>query len=267
MREELSGRYEVEDQIARGGAARVFRARDQGGSPVALKILHPELAVTVTAQRFLREVAFLAKLDHPNVARLLDYGETDHFVYFVMAFAEGPTLREHLNDVRRASIDQTQGIARDLLEALSYAHAQGIIHRDVKPENVVLASEGALLLDFGIARAIARAGTDRLTRSGFAVGTSTYMSPEQASGDEDLDNRSDLYSLGCVLFECLAGRPPFTAAREEAVLAMHVKEDAPDVRSLREDVPEWLAVVIGRALMRSRDERWPAAREMLDAIR
>jgi len=266
VREELSGRYEVEDQIARGGAARVFRARDREGRLVALKILHPELIVTVTAQRFLREIALLAKLDHPKVARLHDYGETDHFVYFVMAFAEGPTLREHLNEVRQAAIERTRSIARDLLDALAYAHEHGIVHRDVKPENVVLASEGALLLDFGIARAIARAGTDRLTRSGFAIGTSTYMSPEQASGEEDLDNRSDLYSLGCVLFECVAGRPPFTAAREEAILAMHVKEDAPDVRSLREDVPEWLAAVIGRALRRPRAERWASAREMLEAI-
>lgn len=266
LREAMEGRYEVLEEIGRGGAARVFRARDPEGTVVALKILHPELAVSVTADRFLREVDLLRKLDHPRLVRVLDSGEAGFFVYYVMPFVHGPTLRQHLDRVRRASVSDTARIARDLLEALEYAHDRNIIHRDVKPDNVMLADSGPVLVDFGIAKAIAEAGSARLTRSGFTVGTSAYMSPEQVLGALDIDRRSDIYSLGCVLFESLAGRPPFVHRQEEIVLQMQRMEPAEDVRSLRPDVPEPLAAAIARALEKDRDRRWRSAKEMLAAI-
>lgn len=244
----------------------MFLAYDAEGTPVALKVLHPELVVSVTSERFLREVAFLAQVSHPRIPRLLDWGESDWLVWYVMPYVDGPNLREHLSRIRRVSIGDTRRIAHDLLEALSFAHEKGIVHRDVKPENIVLSGQGAVLLDFGIARAIAQAGTDRLTRSGFAVGTSAYMSPEQVEGRLDIDHRSDLYSLGCVLFECLAGRPPFTAPREEMILRMHVDSERPGLGSLREDVPEELRQVIERALQRARQERWQSAADMRRAL-
>ncbi len=262
----LKDRYEVDRELARGGAARVFLARDKSGSPVALKILHPELAVSVTAERFVREISFLSKIDHPNIASLTDYGESDWLVYYVMDYIAGPTLREHLTRVKQASISDTCHIAAQLLDALKYAHDMGIVHRDVKPENVVLASTGPVLMDFGIARVIASSGHDRLTRSGFAVGTSSYMSPEQVSGVEDIDHRSDLYSLGCVLFECLAGRPPFTSLREELVLSMHHAAPAPDITEFRKDVSEALAEIVRRALKKDREDRWQSAAEMREAV-
>lgn len=266
VREALKDRYNVEREVARGGAARVFQARRGDGVKVALKVLHPELAVSVTADRFLREISFLSQIDHPNIAKLLDYGETDWLVYYVMAYVEGPTLREHLTRVKQASVGDTLRIARDLLAALSYAHRLGIVHRDVKPENVVLSRAGPVLMDFGIARAIQQSGQDRLTRSGFAVGTSTYMSPEQVAGEDNIDHRSDFYSLGCVLFECLTGRPPFVAAREEMVLSMHHQEEPPNLRALRSDAPAALVDVVAKALQKMPGDRWAAAEEMREAL-
>jgi len=262
----LTGRYDVEREIARGGAARVFLATDPEGKKVALKVLHPQLAVSVTADRFLREIAFLSTFEHPRIGRLIDYGESEWLVYYVMEYVEGPNLRDHLARARTALIPDTLRIALDLLDAIEYAHAKGIVHRDVKPENIVLASDGAILVDFGIARAIAQSGTDRLTRSGFAVGTSAYMSPEQVQGRVDIDERTDLYSLGCVLFECLAGRPPFTAEREELVLRMHLDHQAPNVREYRQDVPPVMEQVLVKALASDREERWPTATAMRDAL-
>jgi eukaryotic-like serine/threonine-protein kinase len=266
VRDALAGRYAIEREIARGGAAYVYAARDPEGRPVAVKILRPELAVTVTADRFLREVDFLRRLEHPSVAQVLDSGEAEFFLYYVMPMIDGPSLRQHLDRARRVSIDDTHRIGRDLLDALAYFHGRGIVHRDVKPDNIVLQPDGPVLVDFGIAKAIADAGTNRLTRSGFTVGTSHYMSPEQVLGAVDLDHRCDLYSLGCVLFECLAGRPPFWHHRDELVLHMQQVEPAPDVREFREDTPRGLAGVIARALEKERDRRWGTAGEMREAL-
>ncbi len=266
VRQALGDRYVVDREIGRGGAARVFQAHDKAGEVVALKVLHPQLAASVAAERFLLEIRLVSRLDHPRIARLLDFGEEDWIVYYVMEFVSGPTLKHHLARVRRASIGDIYRIAHDVLDALGYAHAHGIVHRDVKPENIVLSPAGACLLDFGIAKAIAASGTDRLTRSGFAVGTSSYMSPEQVAGAEDIDGRSDLYSLGCVLFETLAGRPPFEDPFEELVLKMHQQHPAPDVREFRSDCPAPLAELLDRALVKSPDRRWQKAEEMQAAL-
>ena len=245
----------------------MFLAQEQAsGRRVALKVLHPQLAVSVTADRFLREVGFLTSIDHPRIGKLIDSGENEWLVYYVMPYVEGPTLREHLARVQQASISDTLKIAHDLLDALDYAHAKGIVHRDVKPENIVLSQEGAVLVDFGIAKAVAESGTDRLTRSGFAVGTSAYMSPEQIAGAEDIDYRADFYSLGCVLFECLAGQPPFHAAREEAILRLHLAGKHPKIRKLRKDTPKELAAVLDKALQNEREDRWQSAAEMKAAL-
>ena len=266
VRQALGDRYAIEREIGRGGAARVFLAQDKEGRKVALKILHPELAISVTAQRFLREISMLAKLQHPHIAQMLDYGELDVLVFYAMRYIEGPNLRVYLEREHRCAVADAIRHASEMLDALSAAHALGIVHRDVKPENIVLSPEGAVLLDFGIARAVAVSGNERLTRSGFTVGTSAYMSPEQVGGGMDLDQRSDIYSLGCVLFECLAGKPPFHDPLDAAVLKMHTDRPAPDVRRLRDDTPRPLADAIGKALEKDPRDRWQTAGEMLEAL-
>lgn len=269
VRRAFEGRYDVEREIGKGGNARIYLARDASGGTVALKILHPELLVSVAADRFLREIKLAKQLEHPHIARLLDSGEREWLVYYVMTYIEGPTLREHLARVTRMGIAETLRLATDLLDALDHAHAHGIVHRDVKPDNVVLAGGGAVLLDFGIARAVAASGSDRLTRSGIAVGTSTYMSPEQITALKEIDLRSDLYSLGVVLYECLSGQPPFVHKNEAVVLQMHLTHPVPDVRALRPDTPAELATSLMRAMTKTPEERWQSAaamREVLSAV-
>jgi serine/threonine-protein kinase len=265
-RQALSDRYQIDREIGRGGAARVFHAVTKDGRPVALKILHPELVVSVTAERFLREIKLLSEMQHPRIARMLDYGEKDYLIYYVMDFVEGPSLRDYLRRERRVSVPDTEHIGRDLLGALSYAHGRGVVHRDVKPENIVLSRQGAILMDFGIARAVATSGNERLTRSGFTVGTSAYMSPEQVTGEQDIDHRGDIYSLGCVLFECLAGRPPFTHPLEELVLQMQREATPPDLASFRHGVPPALAASIARAVAKDRQNRWQSANAWAEAL-
>jgi serine/threonine-protein kinase len=266
VRQAFTGRYEVEREVGRGGNARIFLATDPTGRRVALKILHPELLVSVAADRFLREIRLASRLDHPHIARILDSGEHDWLVYYVMSYVEGSTLRERLDAVSQLSIPETMRFASDVLDALDHAHGHGIVHRDVKPANVVLSSQGAVLLDFGIARAVVASGNDQLTRSGIAVGTSSYMSPEQITAVKEIDHRSDIYSLGCVLYECLAGRPPFTSPNEATVLQQHLTEPVPDLRILRADAPAYLASTIAKALAKSPSDRWPSAVAMREAV-
>jgi serine/threonine-protein kinase len=266
VRQAFEGRYEVEREIGKGGNARIFLAREPGGQAVALKILHPELLVSVAADRFLREIKLASQLNHPHIAHLLDSGERDWLVYYVMSYVQGATLREMLSQRVRLTVPDTLRVADDLLDALEHAHGHGILHRDVKPENVVIGSQGAVLLDFGIARAVWASGSDRLTRSGIAVGTSTYMSPEQITALQEIDLRSDLYSLACVLFECLAGQPPFTHRNEAVVLQMHLTQPAPDLRSIRPEAPAELAQSLARALAKTPEERWQNATAMRDAL-
>jgi eukaryotic-like serine/threonine-protein kinase len=259
----FADQYQVDREIGRGGDSRTFLAVDGEGQKLALKILHPEVLESVAADRFLREIRMTSQLNHPHIARLLDSGERDWLVYLVTAFIDGPSLREVLGRSPQLSIADTLRIGCELLDALDHAHQLGIVHRDVKPENVLISIDrGAVLLDFGIARAIITSGTDAITRTGITVGSSAYMSPEQINAEKDIDGRSDLYSLGCVLFECLAGRPPFVWRKEVVVLQLHLTEPAPDVRTFRPDVPADLAKAINKALAKLRGERWQSADEM-----
>lgn len=264
--EALRGRYTLDREIGHGGTARVFLARDPAGTAVALKVLHPELLVDVAADRFLREVKIAGELDHPQIARLLDSGEAGWVVYYTMEYIEGPTLRGYLDVHGRLSVAETIRIARDLLGALEHAHSRGIAHRDVKPDNVIVSSRGAVLLDLGIARAIGTAGNDRVTSAGMAVGTGGYMSPEQIRGITELDPRSDLYSLACVLTECLTGAPPYTAPNPMGVPLLHLREPVPDLGARRPDAPPALTGAIMRGLAKLPEERWPSAAAMAEAL-
>ncbi|HXF95460.1 MAG TPA: serine/threonine-protein kinase [Gemmatimonadales bacterium] len=266
VRQALGDRYTVITAIGRGGNASIFGAYDGSGRKVAIKVLHPELTVSVAADRFLREIRYAAQLHHPRIAPLLDSGETDYLLWYVMPYVEGESLRQTLRRDRLLAVEPAVRLGVEVLEALAHAHQHGVAHRDIKPDNIVLSPRGAVLVDLGIARAIARSGEDRLTRSGFVVGTEEYMSPEQAAGALEVDGRTDLYSLGVVLFEAIAGRPPFSSPSAAAVLDMHQHHPPPDLRALRRDVPREVAAVIHRALAKAREDRWQTAEEMRGAL-
>ncbi|MGE5144136.1 MAG: serine/threonine-protein kinase [Acidobacteriota bacterium] len=267
VRKALGDRYEVITAVGRGGNASIFGAFDKSGNRVAIKVLHPELAVSVAADRFLREIRYAGKLHHPHIAPLLDSGESDYLLWLVMPYVPGESLRSALHRERRLAPDYTARLACEILEALGYAHSQGLVHRDIKPDNIVLSPEGgAVLVDFGIARAIAQSEGDRVTRSGFVVGTEEYMSPEQATGADDIDGRTDLYSLGIVLFEAVTGRPPFSGPTPSVVIDMQQHHEAPDLRRVRPELPPEFAAAITRALHKRPADRWPGAEEMRQAL-
>jgi len=262
----VGDRYTIVATVGRGGNAMVYGAYDKGGQKVAIKVLHPELAVSVAADRFLREIRIAGQLDHPHIAPVLDSGENEYLLWYVMPYFQGDSLRDALRREHMLPVDRTATFGAEVLEALTHAHAHGIAHRDIKPDNILLAPEGTILVDLGIARAIADSGEDRVTRSGFVVGTEEYMSPEQAEGAPEIDGRTDLYSLGVVLFEALAGRPPFSSTSAAAVLDMQQHHPPPDLRTLRRDVPTGLSAAILHALAKRREERWQTAAEMRDAL-
>jgi serine/threonine protein kinase/tetratricopeptide (TPR) repeat protein len=247
--------------------ATVFLAHDEKHDrQVALKVLHPELASTLGPERFLREIRTAARLSHPHIVPVHDSGKAEDLLYYVMPFVDGESLRQRMVREGRLALDDALAIARQVASALDYAHRQHVVHRDVKPENVMLHEGGALVTDFGIAKAVEAAGSEQITQTGTAIGTPTYMSPEQAAGSSTPDGRSDIYSLGCVLFEMLTGRAPFTGTTSQAVITQRFLQDAPSVRSLRPEIPEDVDRAIARALEREPDARFDTAAQFAQAL-
>ena len=263
----LADRYRLERELGRGGMATVFLAHDlRHDRPVALKVLHPDLAATLGPERFQREIKLAARLQHPNILTVHDSGETDGQLWFTMPFVEGESLRDRLRRDTQLSVDDALRIATDAARALDYAHHHGVVHRDIKPENLLLTDDGSTLVaDFGIAMALSQAD-DHLTQTGMSVGTPAYMSPEQAAGDRSLDARSDIYSLGCVLYEMLAGEPPFTGPTAQAVIAKRFSGEVPHVRHVRPSVPEFLDQAIRKALAPVVADRFSSAAEFSRAL-
>lgn len=265
LRAALADRYAVESEIGRGGMATVFLAEDlKHGRKVAIKVLYPELAASVGGERFLREIEIAAGLDHPHILKLLDSGTADGLFYYVMPYVDGESLRERLEREQQLPIEEAVRLASEVADGLGHAHRQGVIHRDIKPANIMLSEGHALIADFGIAKAVGTDGT-ALTRTGLAVGTPQYMSPEQASGVE-VDARSDVYALGCVIYEMLAGEPPLTGANPQAIAARRLIETATSLSVLRDTVPGGLDTVVSKALARSRVDRYETGGELVEAL-
>jgi serine/threonine protein kinase len=260
--------YELEGEIGRGGMSVVYRARDRRlGRSVAIKVLPPELAHDPAIRtRFTREAQTSAQLAHAHIVPIYDVGEREGLAYFVMAIVTGGNLATHLTREPRQPVDEVRRIIAEVADALAYAHLRGVIHRDIKPDNILLdeASGRAIVTDFGIARAIE--ASTRLTVTGIAVGTPAYMSPEQAVGDREIDGRSDIYSLGVLGYQMLTGRLPFSAGNSMALLLKHVSEPPRPISELRPETPKILRETIERALMKSPEDRWPNASAMREAL-
>jgi len=269
----LASHYRIERELGRGGMAVVYLAHDlRHERPVALKVLHPELAQTVGTDRFLREIKLAARLQHPHIVSVHDSGEVHAgsegpgCVWFTMPYIEGESLRDRLRRERQLPVDEAVRITREVALALDYAHRHGIIHRDVKPENILLVDGQALVADFGIGRALDAAADDAITNTGFAVGTPAYMSPEQSVGQRDIDGRTDVYSLGVVLYEMLAGEPPFGGPTAQAIAAKRMTGEVPSLRRLRPSVPEALERVVLTALAPIPADRFATSGQFAQAL-
>ena len=249
LRTALSGTYDIDRELGRGGMATVYLAQDKRHDRVvALKVLHPDLAANLGPERFLREIKLAARLNHPHILPLFDSGDADSFLYYVMPYIEGESLRERLERDNQLSVDEAVRHAKSIASALDYAHRQNIVHRDIKPENVMLYEGEAMVMDFGIAKAVSSASSETLTQTGMMVGTPAYVSPEQAAGEINLDGSSDQYSLACVLYEMLAGERPFTGENASAVMAKRFTEPAPSLRAVRGSVPEHVERAVTKAM-------------------
>ncbi|HEU5041572.1 MAG TPA: serine/threonine-protein kinase [Gemmatimonadales bacterium] len=257
----------MERELGRGGMATVYLARDlRHDRPVALKVLRPELAASLGPERFLLEIRIAARLQHPHILPVHDSGEAAGRLWYTMPYVEGESLRQRMAREGQLPLDQALRIATQVLSALGYAHAHGVIHRDIKPENILLEGDQAVVADFGVARAVTAAGQDRLTETGLALGTPAYMSPEQAAGTRELDGRSDLYALGCVLYEMLAGQPPFLGATAQQLLARHAIDPVPPLRTVRATVPEGVERSVTRALAKVPADRFRTAADFAEAL-
>jgi TolB-like protein len=263
----LEGRYTIERELGRGGWATVYLAHDaRHDRPVALKILRTDLAAALGTGRFLREIAIAGRLTHPHILPLYDSGTAGDSLFYVMPYIEGETLRKRLLRERQMHVEQVLGIAKQVADALSFAHKHNVLHRDIKPENILLEGDQAYLADFGIARAIEVAADDTLSEPGLVIGTPAYMSPEQAGGGTNLDGRSDLYSLACVIYEMLAGEPPHTGATAQAILARQQCESPRSIRVLRPSVPPRVEEVVMKALAKAPADRFTSLAEFADEL-
>jgi serine/threonine-protein kinase len=276
LQQALSGRYRIEHELGRGGMSIVYLAVDlKHRRKVALKVLRPELAASIGAERFLREIRIAAQLAHPNILPLFDSGEagmydgfkaSSGFLYYTMPCLAGRSLRDRLNREQQLPIDEAIQVTREVADALGYAHDQGVVHRDIKPENILFAGGHAVVSDFGIARAVSVAGADALTATGIAVGTPAYMSPEQGAGSGELDGRSDLYSLGCVLYEMLTGETPYLGNTPQAILAKKLSEPTPRASVVRDKIPPAVETTLDRVLSRNAVDRFATAAQFVEAL-
>ncbi len=259
--------FTIERELGRTGVATVYLARElKHDRPVLLKVLYPTLASTLAPERFRREIAVLARLQHPHIHPLLDSGEADGLLFYWMPSIEGEALRERLARDGHLPLGDAVAVVRQVADALSYAHARGVVHRDVKPESILLNAGHATVTDFGIARAIDRAAEDQLTQPGVVLGTPAYMSPEQAGGSSELDARSDVYALGCVFYEMLAGEPPFTGRNAQTVMVRHRVDPPPSLRVANESIPERVDMATARALAKAPADRFATATDFTQAL-
>ncbi len=263
----LADRYTIERELGSGGMATVYLAEDlKHERKVAVKVLRPELAAALGADRFLREIKITARLTHPHILPLLDSGDANGFLYYVMPYIEGESLRERLAREKQLPMDDAVQIAREVADALGSAHTHDVIHRDIKPENILLEEGHAVVADFGIARAVSAAGSEKLTETGLSIGTPAYMSPEQGSGGTGIDGRSDLYSLGCVLYEMLTGHPPFTGTTAQEILVRHATDPVPSIRAARTTIPEGVEQAVIKALAKVPADRFATASQFAEAL-
>jgi serine/threonine-protein kinase len=267
LQDALARTYAIERELGRGGMATVYLARDlKHARDVAIKVLHPDLAAALGGERFLAEIRTTANLQHPHILPLHDSGEAGGFLYYVMPFVEGETLRARLERARPLPIPEALRIAREVADALAYAHSRGVIHRDIKPENILLQGGHALVADFGIALAVQSAGGARMTQTGLSLGTPQYMSPEQAMGEKALDARTDVYALGAVTYEMLAGDPPFTGSSVQAIVARVMTDRPAPIRTTRDTVPPHVEAAVMTALAKLPADRFEGAREFVAAL-
>jgi serine/threonine-protein kinase len=263
----LRDRYTLERELGRGGMATVYLARDlKHDRDVALKVLRPELAAVLGAERFLQEIRISARLDHPHILTLIDSGAADSFLFYVLPFVRGESLRDKLSREKQLGVEEALAITKQVASALDYAHRQGVVHRDIKPENILIQEGEAVVADFGIALAVREAAGPRLTESGLSLGTPQYMSPEQATGGRELDARSDVYSLAAVLYEMLAGEPPHTGPTVRAVIAKLLTERPTRIRTVRDTVPEGIDTAVAKALAKVPADRFGGAAEFAAAL-
>jgi serine/threonine-protein kinase len=278
LAEALRDRYVLEREIAQGGMATVYLGRELGREQrVAVKVMHPEVATIIGAERFRREIEIVRGMSHPGIVPLTDFGTAADLLYYVMPYIEGETVYERVQREGRFPLHDALRITREIAEALGHAHARGVLHRDVKPENILLAgyppkSGGAatnwhaVVADFGLARAIGAAEYQRLTETGVIVGTVFYMSPEQLREDRDLDQRADIYSLGCILYEMLTGAPPYTGSSISDIVRRILRGSTPSAARVNPEVPRAVDLALSRALARSPAERFQSMRELADAL-
>ena len=263
----IAGRYALEGEIGRGTRATVYRGRDMSnGAPVAIKILRADLASALDSTRFLAQIRTAERVQHPGIIPFLHVGDAAGRLFCVRPFVDGESLRVRLVRDGQLPLADALAIAREIADALGSAHAQGLLHKDVKPENILLSGSRALLMDLGLSRAITRSMAETTTGSGLALGTPDYMSPEHASGGVEIDARADLYSLGCVLYEMLAGKPPFTGGPAHAVLMRTLKETPVSITAIRDGIPADVGLTIDRLLAKAPAGRYPDAEHLVEAL-